>query len=101
MQRTMRTSSLQTATTSTAPAVLVQPSPNRTALLFLAPVSTATVTVNTRPPAAEGDGILLQSGAGAVQLTRELHGDIVGQAWFARASGAAVLATWVESMGGA
>ncbi len=96
----MRTSSLQTATASTTSAVLVSPSPNRVALLFLAPVGTDNVTVNTRPPSAAGDGIVLQAGAGAVQLTRDLHGDIVGQAWYARASAGTILTSWVESVGG-
>lgn len=96
----MRTSSLQSATAGTTPAVLVQPSPNRTALLFLAPAGADSVTVNTRPPSAVGDGIVLQASAGAVQLTRDIHGDIVGQAWYARASAGTILTSWIETVGG-
>ncbi len=92
----MRTSILQVAATSTTPTLVVSPSPTRAAILFLAPGGTPTITVNVRSPTADGDGIVLQAGSGAVQLTRETHGDIVGQAWFARAS-ANALFTWVET----
>ena len=93
----MRTSVLRTATVSTTSDLAVAPSPSRAALLFLAPAGTAVITVNTRAPAADGDGIVLQAGSGAVQLTRQTHGDIVGQAWFALAAAGTPLLSWVES----
>lgn len=95
-----RNSMVQTGRASTTPAVLVPPSPGRAALLFVAPTGTETVTVNVRPPSAAGDGVVLQAGAGSLQLTREIHGDIVGQAWYARASAGSILTTWIETVGG-
>ncbi len=93
----MRTSILQTATATTTSSLVVASSPTRHGLLFLAPFNTGRVTVNTRPPTADGDGLVLQADSGAVQLTRAEHGDIVSLAWFARAAASSVLVSWIET----
>lgn len=94
----MRTSILQTFQATTTPTVVVGPSPNRFGLLLLSPAGTATVTVNTRPPSAEGDGMVLQAGSGPIQLSRAEHGDIVGQAWYFRSSSGNVAVSWIETV---
>ena len=69
---------------SSAPVALVQANPRRMALVFSPPLS-GVYTVSLDAGMAEGAGLALSAGTGAITITRVDFGDALDRAWYARA----------------
>lgn len=65
--------------------------------LLLIPHLTATYTVGPDADVQANRGLNLLPNAGAIQLSEELHGDIVKHAWYGIASGAGTIIGLLET----
>lgn len=74
------------------------PSERRLGLTFFPPVS-GRVTLSCVPVVADGQGLVLEAGQSPIRFTREGHGDIVTQGWYALyASPPTNGVSWIEEM---
>lgn len=80
-------SKLTTVTMGTSSGQILPAQEGRVGILFV-PHLTATYTVAPDADTQANYGLNLLANAGAIQLSQELHGDIVKHAWYGVASGA-------------
>jgi hypothetical protein len=78
----------------TAPAdgMIAAPSPRRVAIVIGPAAVGTTVVITPDPTATSLTGFVLAAGQPPLTLTAELHGDIVGGAWYASAAAATKVA---------